>query len=165
MSDIFSILNFVALCGIVGAIYYFRSYFINQTSEETIVRSVLSAFVSFATLDELAEHREAVTAGIQPFFAEAMVGVVEEFQTMMTKMLPSEEEIQQATEQMTETLSQEVITNQVNPELQPIVKKLFAKDGQFAENPMMELIMTFLLPKLGGKPTEPTRGTIEKGGW
>ena len=91
---------------------FFRHKFFDQISEESIATSVLSAIVSLATMEELAEHREAITLGIQPLFAEAMAGVIEEFQTMMAKTLPSEEEIKQVTEQLTEQVAPGTQTNQ-----------------------------------------------------
>ena len=152
MADIFGIINFVALCVIVGIVYHFREHFINRTSEESIATSVLSAIVSLATMEELEEHRQMIIGGIQPLFAEAMTGVVEQFQSVMAENLPSEEEIKQVTEQLTQETPIQAPTQEIQSVLQ-------------SDNPLMQLISSYLLKQLAGEPTKSPSATTTKGGW
>lgn len=162
MPDLFGIMNFVALCVLVSTFYYFRDYFINQTSEESIAHSVISAISALATMEELAEQREAITAGLQPFFAEAMTGVIEQFEAMMAKTLPSEADIKQITDQFTQGAPK---AQAKQPGAEQLVQQVLTNNEQLTENPLMQLISTYFLKQFSGEPTKAPSGTSTQGGW
>lgn len=188
MVDLVGITNFVILIGLCSLGYYFRKQLLgggidlkSDETQEALANSVLSAVIALGTVEDFKEHREGIAVIMQPLFADAMTGVIEQFNTAMSANLPSEETLLNAQETIAKEITSESALAQVPEMFKPSIKKMFGEDGQFGDNPILGSILMGWLGRSGllqgvsglasgakqgnGPAQTPPTPTTQHGGW